>query len=62
MKNRLTIRIIKQTPLEIKLFILPILITSCIRMENSVRPAPINELAGYFFTARDGSKIYIREA
>jgi hypothetical protein len=30
-------------------------------MENSVRPAPANEKGGYFFTAMDGSKIYIRE-
>ncbi len=30
-------------------------------MENSVRPAPDNEEGGYFFTARDGSKIFIRE-
>jgi len=37
------------------------LITSCTRVENSVRPAQVNEKGGYFFTARDGSKIFIRE-
>jgi alpha-beta hydrolase superfamily lysophospholipase len=37
------------------------LITSCNRVENSVRPEPVNEKGGYFFTARDGSKIFIQE-
>ncbi len=51
----------KQAPGIIEFFIFVLLITSCRRVENSVRPAPVNEKGGYFFTARDGSKIYIRE-
>lgn len=51
----------KKTPCIIEVFILAFLITSCNRVENSVRPAPVNEKGGYFFTARDGSKIFIRE-
>lgn len=45
----------------IELLIYIILIASCSRVENSVRPVPVNEKGAYFFTARDGSKIYIRE-
>lgn len=30
-------------------------------MENSVCPAQVQEKGGYFFTARDGSKIFVRE-
>lgn len=51
----------KQAPCIIKFFIFVLLITSCNRVENSVRPAPVNEKGGYFFNARDGSKIFIRE-
>jgi alpha-beta hydrolase superfamily lysophospholipase len=51
----------KKTPCIIEVFILAFLITSCNRVENSVRPAPVNEKGGYFYTARDGSKIFIRE-
>lgn len=43
-------------------FVFVLLITSsCSRAENSVRPTPVNEKGGCFFTARDGSKIFIRE-
>jgi len=30
-------------------------------VENSIRPESVNEKGGYFFTARDGLEIYIRE-
>jgi alpha-beta hydrolase superfamily lysophospholipase len=53
--------IMKQAPCIIEFFIFVFHITSCNRVENSVRPAPVNEKGGYFFTARDGSKIYIQE-
>lgn len=53
--------IMKQAPCIIEFFIFVFLITSCNRVENSVLPAPVNEKGGYFFTARDGSKIYIQE-
>ncbi len=42
-------------------FIFILHISSCNSMENSVRPGPVNEKGGYFFTARDGSEIYIWE-
>jgi len=51
----------KKTPFIIEVFIFAFFITSCNRVENSVRPAQVNEKGGYFFTARDGSKIFIRE-
>jgi len=51
----------RQLPSIIKFLIFVILITSCSIVENYVRPAQVNEKGGYFFTARDGSKIFIRE-
>ena len=45
----------------IELLIYIFLITSCNRVENSVRPAKVNEKGGYFFTARNGLKIFVRE-
>lgn len=45
----------------IELLIYILLITSCNRVENSVRPAQVNGKGGYFFTVRDGSEIFIRE-
>ena len=55
------IRIMKKTPSIIEVFIFAFLLTSCNRLENSARPSPVYDMGGYFFTARDGSKIYIRE-
>lgn len=51
----------KKTTCIIEFFIFVFFITSCIRVTNSVRPLPVNEKGGYFFTARDGWKIFIRE-
>lgn len=53
--------IMKQAAILIGFFILILQLTSCKSMENSVRPGPVNEKGGYFFTARDGSEIYIWE-
>ena len=51
----------KKTPFIVEIFIFAFLLTSCNRLENSARPSPVYDMGGYFFTARDGSKIYIRE-
>lgn len=51
----------KKTPFIIEIFIFAFLLISCNRLENSARPVPVYDMGGYFFTARDGSKIYIRE-
>lgn len=53
--------IIIQAPGIIKFIIFVLLITSCNSVENSVRPETVNETGGYFFTARDGLKIFIWE-
>ena len=53
--------IMKQATFIIEFFIFVFLLNSCSIVDNSVRPEPVNEKGGYFFTARDGSEIYIWE-
>lgn len=53
--------IMKKATYTIVLFVFVLLIISCNRVQNSVRPVPVIEKGAYFFTARDGLKIFIRE-
>lgn len=61
MKACRTQRIMIKSTIIIEFLIYSILITSCNSVENSAQPVQLNEKGGYFFTASDGSKIFIRE-
>lgn len=51
----------KKTQWILEAFVFTVLIASCNKVENSVRPTPVNEKGAFFFTAGDGSEIFIRE-